>query len=54
MLYGPAPAGIRRGESGGWAVVPLVACATMLVGLGIAVPAPITELLERIVEIAGR
>ncbi len=54
MLYGPAPAGIRRGESGGWAVVPLVACATMLVGLGIAVPAPITELLGRIVEIAGR
>jgi hydrogenase-4 component F len=54
MLYGPAPAGIRRGESGGWAVVPLVACATMLVGLGIAVPAPITELLDRIVEIAGR
>ena len=54
MLYGPAPAGIRRGESGGWAVVPLVACATMLVVLGIAVPAPITELLDRIVEIAGR
>ena len=54
MLYGPAPDGIRRGESGGWAVVPLVACATMLVGLGIAVPAPITELLGRIVEIAGR
>ncbi len=54
MLYGPAPAGIRRGESGGWAVVPLVACATMLVVLGIAVPAPITELLGRIVEIAGR
>ena len=54
MLYGPAPAGIRRGESGGWAVVPLVACATMLVVLGIAVPAPIIELLDRIVEIAGR
>ena len=54
MLYGPAPAGIQRGESGGWAVVPLVACATMLVVLGIAVPAPITELLDRIVEIAGR
>ena len=54
MLYGPAPAGIRRGESGGWAVVPLVACATMLVVLGIAMPAPITELLDRIVEIAGR
>jgi len=54
MLYGPAPAGIRRGESGGWAVVPLVACATMLVVLGIAVPTPITELLDRIVEIAGR
>jgi hydrogenase-4 component F len=54
MLYGEAPAGIRRGESQGWAVVPLVACAAMLVVLGLAVPAPMTELLDRIVEIAGR
>jgi hydrogenase-4 component F len=54
MLYGPAPAGIRRGEDRGWAVVPLVACVAMLLVLGFAVPAPMTELLDRIVEIAGR
>lgn len=54
MLYGGAPAGIRLGEGGGWGVVPLVACVAALVVLGISVPAPVTGLLERIVEIAGR
>jgi hydrogenase-4 component F len=54
MLYGEAPAGVRRGEGGGWAVVPLVACVAMLLVLGLTVPAPMSELLDRIVEIAGR
>jgi hydrogenase-4 component F len=54
MLYGVAPAGIQRGEDRGWAVVPLAACVAMLLVLGLAVPAPMTELLDRIVEIAGR
>ena len=54
MLYGAAPTGVRQGEGGGWGVVPLVACAAALVVLGLAVPAPVMELLERIVEIAGR
>src|SRR6266511_3064965 len=54
MLYGEPPAGLRHGEGRGWAVVPLVACAAMLVVLGFTMPAPMTELLDRIVEIAGR
>jgi hydrogenase-4 component F len=54
MLYGAAPAGVRRGEGGGWSVVPLAACVAALVILGLAVPAPVMGLLERIVEIAGR
>jgi hydrogenase-4 component F len=54
MLYGAAPEGIRRGEVRGWAMVPLVACVAMLLVLGVAVPASMTELLDKIVEIAGR
>jgi hydrogenase-4 component F len=54
MLYGAAPADVPCGEGGGWGVVPLVACVAALVALGLAVPAPVTGLLERIVEIAGR
>jgi hypothetical protein len=34
--------------------VPLVACVAMLLVLGVAVPASMTELLDKIVEIAGR
>ena len=54
MLYGAAPAGVPSGDDGGWAVVPLGACAAALVLLGLTVPAPVTALLDRIVEIAGR
>jgi len=54
MLYGAVPDGIRRGEGGGWRVVPLGACVAALVVLGLSVPGPLTALLDRIVEIAGR
>jgi hypothetical protein len=54
MLYGVAPEGIHRGEVRGWAMVPLVACVAMLLVLGVVMPAPMTELLDKIAEIAGR
>jgi len=54
MLYGAAPAEVRLGEGSGWAVLPLVGSVALLVILGVAVPAPMTALLHRIVEIAGR
>jgi hydrogenase-4 component F len=54
MLYGAAPAGVRQGESDCWAVLPLAVCVVALVVLGLIVPAPVTALLDRIVEIAGR
>jgi hydrogenase-4 component F len=54
MLYGAAPAEVRVGEGSPWAVWPLAGCVAALVVLGIAVPAPMTALLHRIVEIAGR
>jgi hydrogenase-4 component F len=54
MLYGAAPAGVRLGEGNGWALLPLAGCVAALVVLGVTVPAPVTALLDRIVEIAGR
>jgi hydrogenase-4 component F len=54
MLYGAAPAEVRVGEGSRWAVLPLAGCVAALIVLGIAVPAPMTALLHRIVEIAGR
>ena len=42
------------GRGSGWAVLPLVGSVALLVILGVAVPAPMTALLHRIVEIAGR
>ena len=55
MLYGRPPAGVAEGEGGdAWALVPLGACAAVLVALGLVLPAPLVGLLDRIVEIAGR
>ena len=54
MLYGAAPPEVRVGEGSPWAVWPLAGCVAALVVLGMAVPAPMTALLHRIVEIAGR
>jgi len=54
MLYGAAPDGVRQGEGDRWAILPLGGCLAALVVLGLAVPAPVMALLERIVEIAGR
>ena len=54
MLYGAPPAGIAIGETGRWALLPLGACALVLVGLGLVLPAAIETLLDRIVEITAR
>jgi hydrogenase-4 component F len=53
MLYGPPPAGLASGESTRWALLPLAACAIVLGVLGVAVPAPLQLLLDRIVEITS-
>jgi hydrogenase-4 component F len=54
MLYGsPAPE-VTAGEARRWALAPLGLCLAALVVLGLALPAPVRALLERIVEIAGR
>lgn len=53
MLYGAPPAGVRTGEGCLWPLIPLGLCATALIVLGIALPAPLDALLRQIVEIVG-
>lgn len=50
MLYGPATAGVARGESEAWSLVPLVLCLAILAVLGLTLPSPLAVLLERAVE----
>jgi hydrogenase-4 component F len=54
MLYGTAPAEVAVGESGRWALVPLVLCAVVLVVLGLTLPGPLEALLGRVVEVTTR
>jgi hydrogenase-4 component F len=54
MLYGAAPAEVAVGESGRWALVPLLLCAVVLVVLGLTLPGPLEALLGRVVEVAAR
>jgi hydrogenase-4 component F len=51
MLYGLPPTGVAVGERSRWALVPLGACLVALVVLGLSVPAPLDDLLVRIVRI---
>jgi hydrogenase-4 component F len=47
MLYGSPPEGVRAGEPGGWALLPLVASAVVLVVLGVVLPAPLSRLIDQ-------
>jgi len=47
MLYGEAPAGIEVGERARWALVPLGLSAALSLLLGLTLPSPLAELLER-------
>jgi hydrogenase-4 component F len=53
MLYGVPPAGLTMGESARWALLPMGACAVVLLVLGVAIPPPLRALLDRIVEITS-
>jgi hydrogenase-4 component F len=54
MLYGAPPPHTAIGEGNAWPLVPLGVCMTLLVVLGLTLPAPLKTLLTQIVEIAGR
>ena len=47
MLYGAAPVGVAVGESCGWRIAALAGCAAILVVLGVALPWPVTGIIER-------
>jgi hydrogenase-4 component F len=53
MLYGAPPPSTRTGESEPWALVPLGLCLSILVVLGILLPSPLRDLLNKVVEIVS-
>jgi hydrogenase-4 component F len=55
MLYGPVPEGVNVGELDrrGW-LIPLLAPLSIVIILGLAMPAPVGSLLNRIVEVVSR
>ena len=55
MLYGPVPEGANVGEldSRGW-LLPLLVPLSLLVILGLTIPAPLTSLLNKIMEIVSK
>jgi hydrogenase-4 component F len=50
MLYGTPSPKIPAGEAARWPLIPLAICLAALVALGIVIPAPLEELVERIAE----
>ncbi|NTU78624.1 MAG: hydrogenase [Chloroflexales bacterium] len=51
MLYGPVSPGVVAVQSAGWQLVPLALSLLVLVVLGLALPAPLTDLIGRSVEV---
>lgn len=57
MLYGPAPEGVRAGDSAGgegWRIAPLWLSLGVLVLLGLTLPAPLGTLLQNIVRMVAK
>jgi hydrogenase-4 component F len=53
MLYGSPSPEVPLGEAASWRLVPLAICLIALVTLGIVIPAPLEELMERIAALIG-
>ena len=51
MVWGAAPAGVRRGEPWDVGHVPLIVTGAALVGLGLALPEPVRGLMDRAVAV---
>jgi hydrogenase-4 component F len=54
MLYGPPPQGVTMGEGGRWRMAPLFVSASVLVVLGLTLPAPFEALLNQVVEVVTK
>ena len=46
MVLTPSPAGVPRGETSWWMVAAMLACALVVLGLGLHVPASLSQLLD--------
>ena len=53
MLFGTPSPEVRVGEIAGWSLVPLAVCLIALVALGVIIPTPLEQLVERIAELVG-
>ena len=53
MLYGTPPKSTSVGEHTPWALAPIGLCVVILLVLGLALPAPVSRLLNKVVEIAA-
>jgi hydrogenase-4 component F len=53
MLYGTPPKSTSAGEQTPWALAPIGLCVVILLVLGLALPAPVSRLLSKVVEIAA-
>ncbi len=51
MVWGTAPAGVRRGEQWDVGHIPLLVTVAAIVGLGLAIPEPMKRLMDRAVAI---
>jgi len=54
MLYGPVPEGVNAGELDSPYLIPFLVPLSVLVILGVTMPAPLAKLLNRIMEIVSR
>jgi hydrogenase-4 component F len=50
MLYGTPTAGVPRGETERWLLVPLALCLVILAVLGLTLPPPLASLLQHAVD----
>jgi hydrogenase-4 component F len=54
MLYGAPPQGITMGEGGRWRMAPLFVSVSVLVVLGLTLPAPLEALLNQVVKVVAK
>ena len=54
MPYGAPPQGVTIGESGRWRMAPLFVSVSVLVVLGLTLPAPLEALLNQVVKVVAK
>jgi hypothetical protein len=54
MLYGAPPQGVTVGEGDRWRIAPLFVSVSVLVVLGLTLPAPLEALLNQVVKVVAK